>query len=612
MRKRLEFLALYSFAWILFFQLFRAIFLTYHYEKSLELPGIYWVKSAWHGLRMDVSFTAYILAIPTLLLVAAAKKWKWYQNALIIYSSIVSFLIVFLVVADLELFKAWGFRIDATSLHYLKTPKEAWASMAASPVFSLVVLLALLYFLVRKVLVTICKRVISNFAPLKWAISIPVFLLVAGSLVIPIRGGLQLAPMNESAVFFSDKSFANYAAVNVPWNYMSSIVHERYSKKNPFVYFDPKIVEKNLAELYRKKGETEPVIATDKPINVIVIIWESFTAKVVENLGGVKGITPEFGALTQDGMLFTNIYASGNRSDKGMVAILSGYPAQPIASIIKIPNKTISLPSVPRTFQKAGWHTAFYYGGETEFANMKSYFLQQGFDKIVDKNSFSDADMNSKWGAHDHVVLNKMLADLDTTKQPFFNTLFTLSSHEPFEVPANTVIPGNDQEHLFLNAMHYADASIGEFIKKAKTKPWWNNTLVVIIADHGHPLPDRKEAKPSEFHIPMLWLGGVVEKKGVRVDSLASQTDLAATLLNQLKLPSSSFSWSNDIFMKNRTPFAYFAFTNGLGWVKPGGFIIRDNIGGNITEQSGNVLKNGGVEAGKTYLQASYSDYLAR
>ncbi|TDE15521.1 LTA synthase family protein [Dyadobacter psychrotolerans] len=611
MRKRLIFIALYGFIWTVLFQFFRIIFLTYHYKKSIELPASYLAESAWHGLRMDVSFAGYILVLPTLFIGFTWKRWDWYKKFITIYTGFVAFVIVFLTIADLELFRAWGFRIDATSLHYLKTPQEAWASMASSPVFALSVLFTVIYFTAYQIFKTFGERTIPFFQKTSWYLSLSVFVLLTGALIIPIRGGLQLAPMNESAVFFSDKSFANYAAVNVPWNYMSSVVHTRYSKKNPFIYQEPKSADSVVASLYSKPVDVRQIINTDKPVNVVVIIWESFTAKAVAGLGGLKGITPQFDSLSKEGILFTNMYASGNRSDKGMVAILSGYPAQPTTSIIKIPNKTISLPSVPKTFHSNGWSTSFYYGGETEFANMKSYFLQQGFDKLIDKNAFASKDMNSKWGAHDHVVFKKLLTDLDTQKQPFFSTMFTLSSHEPFEVPAKTVIKGNDVEHLFLNSLHYSDASLGEFIKDAKTKSWWKNTLLIIIADHGHPLPERKQAKPSEFHIPMLWLGGALKENGIRIDTLCSQTDLASTLLKQLKLPSKSFKWSNDIFSYNRKPFAYFAFNNGFGWIKPGGFIIRDNIGGNITGQEGN-LKPTETEIGKAYLQASYTDYLRR
>ncbi|WP_138475153.1 LTA synthase family protein [Dyadobacter bucti] len=611
MRKRIEFIGLYGLLWIVLFQFFRILFLIYHHKKTLELPSSLWVSSAWHGLQMDISFTGYILVIPTMLIAFTARSWSWYYKTLKVFSAVVSSLIVFLVVADLELFRAWGFRIDGSSLHYLKTPAEALASMGSSPVFSLLLLFMILVLLVNRLLGTVIKRSVPSFQKTAFTVNFIVFLILTGSLIIPIRGGFQLAPMNESTVFFSTKSFANYAAVNVPWNYVASLVNATYSKKNPFLYSDEKEAERIVSSFYKAVGETEQLINTEQPVNVVVIIWESFTAKVVAGLNGVKNVTPQFDRLSKEGILFTNMYASGNRSDKGMVAILSGYPAQPTQSIIKIPKKTVSLPSLPKTLKNAGWYTSFYYGGETEFANMKSYFLQQGFDKITDKNDFDKADMNSKWGAHDHIVLDRLLADLDKKKQPFFSSVFTLSSHEPFEVPVKTVIQGNDSEHLFLNAHHYTDASIGDFIEKAKTKPWWKNTLVVIIADHGHPLPETQKTKPSEFHIPMLWLGGVLEKKGVRIDSLCSQTDFAATLLNQLHVPSTSFKWSNDIMKKGRVPFAYFAFSNGLGWMKPQGFIVRDNIGGNITENSG-VLKSYEEKNGKAYLQASFTDYLKR
>ncbi|NIJ54254.1 LTA synthase family protein [Dyadobacter arcticus] len=611
MRKRLEFVALYGISWVVLFQLFRILFLAYHYKRTFELPPLLWFQSARHGLQMDISFAAYILVIPTLLLIFTTKKWEWYRKALRIFSFIIVFLITLLVVTDLELFRAWGFRIDGTSLHYLETPVEAWASMAAAPVFALLVLFASLCFMIDRIFAALIKRVVGAFKKSGYLFTIPVFLVLTGSLIIPIRGGLQLAPMNESAVFFSDKSFANYAAVNVPWNYMSSLLNATYSKNNPFSYFPENDLNTMISPLYQKGGETIQVLDTTKRLNVVVIIWESFTAKVVGHLNGVKGVTPQFDKLSKDGMLFTNLYASGNRSDKGMVAILSGYPAQPTNSIIKIPKKTMSLPSLPKEFHKNGWYTSFYYGGETEFANMKSYFLQQGFDNIIDKNDFEKKDMNSKWGAHDHIVLNKLLNDLDAQKEPFFTTLFTLSSHEPFEVPVKTAIPGSDPEHLFLNAHHYTDASIGDFIAKAKKKPWWSNTLVIIIADHGHPLPETDRSKPAEFHIPMLWLGGAIANKKMKIDSLCSQTDLPATLLNQLHLPSGQFQWSNDIFKKDRNPFAYFVFNNGLGWIKPGGFLVRDNIGGNITEKGGK-LDNADEKLGKAFLQASFTDYLRR
>ena len=369
MLKRLQFLALYGLSWIFLFQFFRVIFLLYHYQKALELPSALLVRSALHGFRMDLSFASYIVMIPALLLAFTAKKWDWYRAFMLTFSFVISLAIVLLTVIDLELFKAWGFRIDATSLHYLDTPKEAFASMGAAPVIPLILLFLILLIGVNVILNTVIRRCLSAFNETGYPITIPFFILIAGTLIIPIRGGLQLAPMNESAVFFSDKSFANYAAVNVPWNYANSLVNATFSKKNPFVYFDENKADKMVADLYRQgNAGSDSLIKKDGPVNVVLIIWESFTAKVAGSVGGDPRITPQFDKLSKEGILFTNMYASGNRSDKGMVSILSGYPAQPTNSIIKIPKKTASLPALPREFARNGWNTSFYYGGETEFA----------------------------------------------------------------------------------------------------------------------------------------------------------------------------------------------------------------------------------------------------
>ncbi|WP_229235947.1 LTA synthase family protein [Dyadobacter tibetensis] len=593
------------------------VFIIYHYNKALELPASYWAQSAWHGLSMDISFASYLLVVPTLLMSFTFRQWNWYRRLMQTYTFVTTLIIALLVCIDLELFRAWGFRIDGTSLHYLNTPKEAWASMSAAPIGLVLFIGILLFLLSNAVLNRVNQRQLPHLSRVKpWALNLLVFLVTTSAWIIPIRGGFQLAPMNQSTVFFSDKSFANYAAVNVPWNYASSLIHSTHKKDNPFKYAPDSLAQELVQDLYAPADKiTEQLLDPSKldstKLNVIVLIWESFTAKVVEPLGGMKGITPHFNGLIGEGILFNNLYASGNRSDKGMVAILSGYPAQPTESIIKIPTKTTKLPSLPKSFHRSGYHTAYYYGGETEFANMKSYFLQQDFDKLIDINAFEKKEMNSKWGAHDHIVLNRLLEDLDHTPTPFFTTLFTLSSHEPFEVPMATVIPGNGQQEMFLNAMHYSDRAIGNFIEQAKKKPWWDNTLIIIVADHGHPLPESNLGKPSEFHIPMLWLGGALQRKGEVVEALSSQTDLAATLLNQLNLPSNEFVWSNDILNPSRKPFAYFAFNNGFGWMRPQGFLIHDNLGGNIIGRQGS-LNDSELNIGKAYLQTSFNDYLSR
>ncbi len=400
-------------------------------------------------------------------------------------------------------------------------------------------------------------------------------------------------------------------AVNASWNFFSSLIKDTGRTDNPFAEFSKEEADQLLSKLKHPDPSSINHIQTDSATNVILIIWESFTAKIVSSLGGVPGVAPRFDSLSQEGIFFTRLYATGDRSDKGLIGILSGYPAQPTTSIITIPSKTATLPSLPKYFRSKGYHTSFYYGGETEFANIKSYLLQQGFDRIVDKSKFKARDMNSKWGAHDHIVFNRLLSDLDAQPTPFFTTLFTLSSHEPFEVPAETVIKGTDNEHKFLNAHHYTDASLGAFIDQAKTKSWWKNTLIVIVADHGHPLPVLSDKKIDQFRIPMLWLGGVVRQPGVTIDTLGSQTDLASTLLGQMNHPSDDFQWSNNLFKVNRTPYAFYAFNNGFGWVTPKGDVVFDNTGKREIEKWGESAEKD-KRTGMAYLQTLFDDFLSR
>src|SRR5690606_20642672 len=206
-------------------------------------------------------------------------------------------------------------------------------------------------------------------------------------------------------------------------------------------------------------------------------------------LGTMVDVTPRFDTYVEEGLLFSNFYAAADRSDKGLVNILSGYPSQPTQSIMKLPVKASKLPVLSKSFEEAGYATSFYYGGELEFANIKAYLMNGGFSKVVGKESFKPEDWNSKWGAHDHVVLDKLLQDLNSSEKPFFSTIFTLSSHEPFEVPIEPHIEGDDEESKFLNSLYYTDQSIGNFIEAAKKEPWYDETLIIILADHGHRMP---------------------------------------------------------------------------------------------------------------------------
>ena len=592
----------------------RVIFLSYHIEdtKLLTLETVWGIF--WNGIRMDFSMSGYLSVLPFLLVtISNFIKKSRLENWIFSYTFVAVFFITLIVVIDLQVFNTWGYRLDATPLYYLKSPKEAWASVSSSPLLQLFISFIILLIIASYIVYRIITRNIDNWNYIDNLPFIPISAFCLIALIIPIRGSLGIAPMNQSTVYFSSNNFANISAVNAPWNFMSSIVNGTYDKVNPYTYLPKETLTDAIKKLYVNSNSTQNILRKDlKKPNVIFIIWESFTKKATEQKINGEEVTPNFNALKKEGIYFSNIYASGDRTDKGLPAILSGYPAQPTKSIITEPNKSAKLPVLSKDFGNNGYTTAFYYGGETDFANIKSYLFEADFQRIVSKQDFDPKDWNSKWGAQDGAVFTRFLSEHEKINQPFFSTLLTLSSHEPFEVPIQTKFVGEDEPSKFMNAMYYADQSLGNFISEAKKQSWWNNTLIVIVADHGHRIPETGK-KIDDFKIPMLWLGGALEKAGIEVSNVGSQIDIASSVLRQAGLNAYAYNWSKNIFDNKVKPWAFFSFNNGFGYVKQNSieekYLIFDNIGQKIIQKKGTIT-NIEIDEGKALMQRMFQDYL--
>ena len=238
---------------------------------------------------------------------------------------------------------------------------------------------------------------------------------------------------------------------------------------------------------------------------------------------------------------------------------------------------------------------------------MKTYLVDARFDTLMDKHIFNRKDLNSKWGAYDGIVGNKLLNYLQSEKTPFFSTWLTLTSHEPYETPVPVAIPGTDDLSLFLNSLHYTDQVVSNFIDQCANQPFWENTLCVIVADHGHRLPLGPD-KEQDFRIPLLLTGGALRQQGVVIDKTVSQIDIAPTLLQSAGLPTAAYSWSKHLF--NDGPgWAYFAFNNGFGMVADSSYVVFDNVGKQIIT-AGGAQQAELIRLGKSFIQASYQDYL--
>lgn len=612
MRHRLQFFLYLFIFWLIVHLSSKLVFLIYHFQQLKEtglsiIPGVFW-----YGLKLDLSATGYLMALPAVfLIILSMAPAKIVKPVFDTYVIILLVIMGFLLSVDIELYRHWGFRLDHTPLLYIDNPDLMMASVEIWVIIKQVAIMLLfsgsMFMLYRRFVSPLLKQ----FKPEKIYTSL-IFILLLGSLIIPVRGGFGIAPVNVGTAYFHHDVFANHAAINVYWNLGYSLSKMK-SGKNPYKYFKEEKAENIFRSLFPETKKNENIILKTRP-NIVFIVLESFTAKAIEPLDGLPGVTPHFNQLAGEGVLFENIFASGDRTDKAFVSIMSGYPAQPDQSIIKLPKKTQTLPNICRILVNDNYNTMFCYGGDADFANFRSYLSNSGFRKIISLKDFDSKHNTSKWGVHDHIVFDRFFEELNKNNEPFFSVLLTQSSHEPFDVPHKSEFAGESETELFLNSIHYTDSCLGAFFEKVKHEDWYENTLFVLVADHGARNPgNNKVFEPQRFHIPMLWLGKAIHTEPAKVDKYGSQFDLATTLLNQLGYEHNEFIFGKDLLSENTPSHSFYVFNNGFGFLTDSAFVAFDNRAKLTVFQEGsdeNVKTN--LERGKAMLQMAFEDFLKR
>jgi phosphoglycerol transferase MdoB-like AlkP superfamily enzyme len=613
-KNRLLYNIYYFLFWIVYFVFARIFFLAYYFDKSQELGFSTIIKTFFYGLHLDASFVAYISFIPFLLMIfSIIIKPKIIVKIIRWYTIIVILCINLLLLVDAGLYQSWGVRLDTSLLPYLNTPELMISSASTFQLLTGVFFWILISYIFIKLFNKINQKSSDKLSFGSW-LEIPLFFLITAALIIPVRGGFQTIPVNQSNVYFSNKMFANHAAVNFIWNFFNTLTHKS-DGTNPYIYFDDETALKiiNKTKNILLESTTDSILNTSRP-NVILILWESLPAKIVGSLGGESDVTPNLNKLSKEGILFTNFYANGDRTDKGIPAILSGYYPQPVKRIMRMPNKTRSLPMLPKKMMDLGYKTSFYYGGDLNFGNMNTYLRNAGITDFVDGNAFDKKDWNSKWGAYDDVFMKRFAKDLSTKQEkPFFKIALTLTSHEPYEIKGKYKFGKDTEDNKFRSAHHYTDQVIGDFMKFAKKQDWYKNTLIVIMSDHGHSSPKHEGPyfSPKKFRIPMLWLGGAVNQKHTKIETVASQVDFSYTLLALLEADNKDFVFSKNIFNTSENQFAHYTFNKGFGTLTKEGVFVYDYISKKpILEAGLNTKKLDSL--GKAITQNSFEDFLER
>ena len=467
MKKRIiQFLTTY-FLFVLLFALQKPIFMVYYRELYINASLGDYFRVMWHGLPLDLSLAGYLTAIPGLLLIASA----WTDSSVLrrirqVYFGLIAFIMACIFIVDLGLYGFWGFRLDATPIFYFfSSPKDAMASVSfwfvLLGIVAMLIYAGILYCIFYYVLIR--EKNPMKIPYRRQNVSLALLLLTA-ALFIPIRGGFTVSTMNLSKVYFSSDQLMNHAAINPAFSFMYSATHQNNFEKQ-YRFMDPNTADKLFAEMVDKPAtpaDSIPQLLNTQRPNIVFIILESFSTHLMETFGGQPNVAVNMDKFAKEGILFSNFYANSFRTDRGLASIISGYPGQPSTSIMKYPEKTDKLPSIPRSLKNAGYNLEYYYGGDADFTNMRSYLVSSGIGKIICDKDFPLSERTGKWGAQDHVLFQRLLKDMKEEKQqePFLKLVQTSSSHEPFEVPFHRL------DDKVLNAFAYADSCVGDFIKQ--------------------------------------------------------------------------------------------------------------------------------------------------
>ena len=604
MKKRIAYISLYFFTVLLIFILQKPLFMLYNGSIEKGFGFADYMQVMIHGASLDAATAGYLTAFPFLLVLISIWFRKFpLKKILYGYYILAAALISIIFVVDMALYTFWGFKLDASVFLYIDSPKEALASVSVGFILLRILAILLLIALNSWVLLKITPSVLT--ATRKRIAGTAGMLLLGGVLFIIIRGGVTESTSNIGQVYFSNEPFLNHSAVNPDFSLLSSMGKSQ-DFASEFNFFDEEKRAALFDGLYpTTDGDSIIQVLNTKRPNILIILMEGFGGAFVEPLGGLPDVTPHFNRLSKEGVFFTNCYANSFRTDRGTVCTFSGYLGLPTASVMKIPAKSRTLPAIAEGLSKAGYKTDFLYGGDINFTNMKSYLLSTGYQRLTANTDFSLAEQTSNaWGVNDDITFEYLYNQLRNRKEegPWHTAFLTLSSHEPFEVPYHRL------EDKIPNAFAYTDECLGKFVDRLKQTPAWKDLLVICLPDHGFYYPrEGSNAMPRFYHIPLLWLGGAV-KQPMQVDKIMNQTDLAATLLGQLGLEHTAFTFSRNVLGSDyKYPFAFYSFNNGFSFRDSTGVTVFDNNSGSILFDEPEADESR-LDKGKAILQTVYDD----
>ncbi len=438
---------------------------------------------------------------------------------------------------------------------------------------------------------------------------------------LAIRGGWTTSTMNPGRAYFSAEIVLNHAAVDPVFNFLYSVgKNERFDQQYRFMSDDEAVA--SLQQLNAMTVDSCATVGLDTLLRVerpdiLLVLLESFSGEACHYLTpeAEEGWMPHLNQAMEEGIAFTRFYANSFRTDRGVAATLASYPGQPTNSVMKDQTKCDNLQYLSKRLGEEGYDLQFIHGGDVNFTNMQGFLRAGGITNIVRDTDFPISERLDKWGVRDdrmfaytaeRVIERSKARD---TQGPAFTVFLSLSSHEPFEVPYH------HYEDPYINSVAYADSCLGAMMNTLKAQPEvWNNLLIIGLPDHCYARfpADIQQHEPRRYHIPMFWTGGAV-KEHRDISIIGQQTDLSATLLAQLGIDATEFSFSKNMLSPTQGHYAFYAFSDGFGLITDSCQYVQDNNRSGVGLQPGTNDPSGLAERwGKAYLQKLYDDLQAR
>ncbi|RXJ84992.1 sulfatase [Arcobacter cloacae] len=558
----------------------RLFLYLFFFDRFLEIELSESLLTFIYGIRMDSMLIGIILS-PIIICITLIPKYfeKTISRILYFYLFFWMMFLIFIENATFPFFLQYDVRPNYLFLEYLEYPHEIASLMFKD--YKLELLISFIMIILASIV--FFKKDFINFEnAFKTSYLKRLFLFIPLVLIafLMIRSSIGHRPANISDALYSSNRILNEITKNSLYN----IGYAFYSYKKNEKNLADKYGKISILEAYKLVSKTlnidfndvskpfnrleESHFKTDKLKNLVIFVQESMGAQFTSFAGEEKDLTPNLNNLANKNLAFTNLYANGTRSVRGLEALTSGYLPIIGDSVIKRNKSQSDFFTIAKLLKPFGYKSSFIYGGEGRFDNMRNWYLGNSFDEVIEQKDFDNPIFTSTWGVSDEdlvIKANEKFKEYSKNKEPFVTVMFSQSNHAPFELPDNKIefienLPKNDVK----NAIKYADFAIGKFFELAQKEEYYKDTVFVVVADHNVRTYGDETIPISTFKIPAVIIASNIKQQFY--NNLSSQPDVLATALDLIGLDLQYPILGNSIFSdkKNNINFMLFNDTYAL------------------------------------------------